>query len=93
MEKKFGALSSTENPDQIANRVKGAILAASSVIIFLAGFFLHIQLNANDVIQIASELGAVAGAIWTVYGFILWVVASIAQKKPVPLIEPVPPSV
>lgn len=67
-------LQSSQDPTQVANKVKGAILVLSSFIIFAAGAFFHVTLSANDVLQLATEIGAVVGAIWTIYGFVLNVV-------------------
>lgn len=67
-------LQSSQDPSQVANKVKGAILFASSAIIFFAAIFFHIQLSANDIITLGTELGAVAGAVWTIYGSILHLV-------------------
>lgn len=67
-------LQSSQDPTAIANKVKGAILAASFLVIFLAGNLLHITLTANDVLTLATELGSLAGAAWTIYGCILHLV-------------------
>jgi len=66
--RKFGAITSSTNPEEISNRVKGITLALSSVVILIASQFFNITLSANDVVEIATKLGAVSGAIWTVYG-------------------------
>ncbi len=71
MNKKFGALSSSQDPSQIANKVKGLILGLSSLIIFVAAQFFNIHLSANDVISLATEISGVAGAVWMIYGFVL----------------------
>lgn len=81
--RKFGSITSSQNPDEIATRVKGIILAFSSVIIFGAAQFFHITLSANDIVSLASELGSVAGAVMTLYGAGLWILAKIF-KKPLP---------
>lgn len=75
--KKYGALTSSQNPEEIATRVKGIILAMSSIIILVAGQFFHIVLSANDVISYATEIGTVSGAIYTLYGAGLWVISKI----------------
>lgn len=75
--KKYGALTSSQNPEEIATRVKGIILAMSSIIILVAGQFFHVTLSANDIISLSSELGAVAGAVYTLYGAGLWVISKI----------------
>lgn len=67
-------LQSSQDPTQVANKVKGAILLASSAIIFFAAIFFHVTLSANDVLTLASELGMIAGAIYTIYGCILHLV-------------------
>lgn len=79
--KKFGALTSSQNPDEIANKVKGIVLGTSSILILLASLLFHIQLSANDVITLATELGGVAGAIWTIYGFGLHAIAKFYELK------------
>lgn len=66
--RKFGAITSSTNPEEIATRIKGITLAMSSVIIFVAAQFFHVTLNANDVISFATEAGAVCGAVATLYG-------------------------
>lgn len=66
-----GWLQSSQDPSEVANKVKGAILLCSSLIILLATQLIHIQLNANDVITLATEGGTCAGAIWAIYGSVL----------------------
>lgn len=79
--KRFGALSSSQNPDELANRVKGTVLAFSSIIIYVAGRVFGIELGANDMVDIATLLGAVSGGIWAVYGAIIALVAKFAEKR------------
>lgn len=64
-------LQSSQDPTVVANKVKGIILAASSILIFLAAQVFHMTLTANDIIMLATELGTIAGAVWTIYGVIL----------------------
>lgn len=78
--RKFGAITSSTNSEEIAARIKGITMAMSSIIILIAAQFFHIQLAANDMISIASELGAVGGAIWTLYGAGMWIWAKIFKK-------------
>lgn len=75
-------LASSQDPTQISNRVKGVVLGLSSLIILFAGQFFHMTLSANDVISLASELGTIAGAIWAVWGGILWLL-TFFKAKPV----------
>ncbi len=75
-------IQSSQDATQVANKVRGAILFSSSALIFGAALFFHVQLNAADIITLGTELGAVAGAIWTIYGFILHVVTWFGTIKP-----------
>lgn len=81
--RKFGAITSSTNPDEVAMKVKGAILAVSSIIIFLAAQFFHITLSANDIISLASEAGTVAGAIVIVYGVGMHILSYFFKKPTV----------
>lgn len=75
MEKRLaGFLQSSQDPTEVANKIKGVILAASSIIIFVAAQLFHITLNANDVITLSTEIGTLAGAVWAIYGCILHLV-------------------
>ncbi len=75
MQKKFGALTSSQDPEQIATKVKGIILAASSIIIFLAAHFFGITLNANDIISLSTEISGIVGLTVAIYGSVLHVIA------------------
>lgn len=79
--RKFGAITSSTNPEEIANRVKGAVLALSSVIILVAAHLFGVTLNASDIVMLATEVGAVAGAVWTIYGFCIWALATYFKRS------------
>lgn len=68
----LGWLASSADPSgqTLATKVKGAILAFSSIIILVAAQLFHVQLSANDMISLATEIGAVAGAVGIVFGAI-----------------------
>ena len=70
----YGALASSQDPSQVANKVKGVILALSSIIIYVASQVFGLQLTASDVATLATQVSAVAGAIWMVYGAVLHLV-------------------
>ena len=63
-------LASSQDPTQISNTVKGAVLGVSSLIVFFAAQFFHITLTADNVLSLATELGSLAGVIWFFYGLI-----------------------
>lgn len=75
-----GIVASSQDPTEIANTVKGIVLALSSVIVFTVAQFMHITLSANDVMSLATDLGTAAGAVWTVYGLILKLVVFFGKK-------------
>lgn len=80
MQKKYGAISSSQNPEEIANKVKGIVLALSSVIIFILAHFFNVNLSASDVVSLATSLGTIAGAIWAIYGTGLHILALVFEK-------------
>jgi hypothetical protein len=72
-------LQSSQDPSQVANKVKGAILAVSSIIIFLAGQLFGVTLTSNDVLDLATQIGTIAGLVWSLYGVILAVVTRLGK--------------
>lgn len=79
-------LQSSQDPTVIATKVKGAILAVASIIMFLALHLLGITLTANDVGTLATEISTLVGAIWTIYGCVLHLITWWGTIK-----HPVPP--
>ena len=75
-------LSSSQNPDEVANKIKGAILVASSLIIMSAAYFFHITLTASDIVTLATQIGAVAGSVWAIYGAILNLITWFSKLAP-----------
>jgi hypothetical protein len=67
--RKFGALSSSINPDQLSATVSGVILALSGFIIWGAGQ-LNIPITNTNIGIFASQLGIAVGALWTLYGLL-----------------------
>ena len=66
--RRFGALSSSEDPNQLAARVKGVILALSGLIIwfFMAAF--KISVTPADVTELATAVSEMVAATWVIYG-------------------------
>lgn len=82
MERKLaGILQSSQDPSQVANKVKGTILAFSGVVILVAARIFHITLTADDVVQLAGEIGTLAGAIWAIYGCVLNLITWLGTVK------------
>lgn len=78
--KKFGAITSSIDPEEIATKVKGIVLGLSGVIIFLGATFFHITLSANDIITLATELSMVAGAVVFLYGIGMHILAHFFKQ-------------
>ena len=77
----YGALQSSQDPTEVANKVKGIVLALSSLIMLAGAAFFHVTLTANDVVTLAGELGTLAGAVWAIYGVVLHLVTFFGSKK------------
>jgi len=78
--RKFGALTSSQNPEQLANKVKGIVLALSSIIILLASKLFGVQLSPTDMVSLATQVGTIAGGVWAVYGSVLHVITLFYKK-------------
>lgn len=76
-----GWAASSSNPEEVSNRVKGIILALSSIIIFLGTNLFGINLSPQDVVDLAGQLGVVAGFIWGLWGAGIALVRFIAEKR------------
>lgn len=79
MQKRFGAFSSSTNPEQVANTVKGIITGLSGVILVVLPLW-GISATADQIANVAGQLGIAAGALWTLYGLGMKLVAYFAQK-------------
>lgn len=77
----LGAVASSSDPTEISNRIKGIVLGLSGVIIFLAGNLLNITLSPADIVDLATQLAMIGGAIWTVWGGILALIRKFATVR------------
>ena len=79
---RYGALSSSTDPTQVANTVKGIIVALSGlllVVLPLAG----ISVTAEQLTTLAGNVGIAAGALWTLYGLGMKAVAHFTKQTTV----------
>jgi hypothetical protein len=79
MNRKFGALSSSEDPQKLADTVKGIIIGASTLIIFIAqqmGF----EIASETITQMAVVLGAAISSVWTLYGIVKKIVIAVRAR-------------
>lgn len=86
-EKRFGAFSSSEDPQKLADTVKGAIISISSVIIFI-GAWKGITVDQAGIEAFAQQIGTTVsavtfavGTVWTTYGLIKKGVMKLVEKK------------
>jgi capsular polysaccharide biosynthesis protein len=68
-EKKLGAwAASSSNPEEVSNRIKGIVVALSGLIIFAAAQFFNVQLTAQDVVELGTQLSVLGGLVFSLYG-------------------------
>ncbi len=67
--KRFGAFSSSENPDALADTVKGVILGLASVIL-LVSHWLGLNIGTAEITNFAIGAGTAASSLWIAYGLI-----------------------
>lgn len=63
-------MQSSADPAQVSATVSGTILSASALIIWIAMRAFHVQLEADDVIALSTQIGTIVGAVWALYGLI-----------------------
>lgn len=64
-------IQSSQDPSQVANTIKGIVVGASALIIFLAAQIFHLTLSSTDVLTLGTELGMVVGGIYGLYGLLM----------------------
>jgi hypothetical protein len=79
MQRKFGALSSSEDPQKLADTVKGIIIGAATLIIFVAQQF-GFEVATENITEMAVVLGAAISSVWTLYGIIKKIVIAVRAK-------------
>ena len=78
--RKFGALSSSENPEALSATVKGAILSVASLILFAAKW-LDVPFTETDVVNLATNAGMAAGSLWFLFGVLRKLVVRFTFKS------------
>ena len=68
-------LASSEDPTEIAARVKALVLMFSGLITFVAARYYGIEMTPDDVISLASEVSIIVGFIYMIWASILRVLA------------------
>lgn len=78
--RKFGALTSSVDPEKLAMTVSGLIISSASLIVLIAGRF-GFPLTVEQLTTYAGELGTAVGFIVTTYGLIRKLVVKIATRN------------
>lgn len=82
MKQNLGAwAASSGDATEVSGRIKGAVFALSAIIIFVAAEVFGITLTPADVIDLGTMLGAVGGAMFSLYGAGLALVRWAATVK------------
>lgn len=86
-EKRFGSFSSSEDPQKLADTVKGAIISISSILIFI-GAYKGITVDQAGVEAFAQQIGTTVsavttaiGLVWTTYGLLKKGLMKLVEKK------------
>lgn len=85
MERKYGAFTSSEDYNKLADTVKGALIGASSIIIFVASLK-GITVTEAGIMQFAQQAGTTIGAFGTVVGGI-WTLYGLLKKGIIALVK------
>ena len=87
MDKKYGAFSSSEDYNKLADTVRGVIVSLSSIIIFV-GALKGFPVSNDQIIQFAQQAGTTIGAfgtavgsIWTMYGLIKKIIVKLTKTQ------------
>ncbi|MEK7578269.1 MAG: hypothetical protein AAB456_00925 [Patescibacteria group bacterium] len=78
--KRFGALSSSTDPSQLAATVQALILAAGTIIIMIAGW-LGIVIVDAQITAFATQVGLAVSSLWFLYGVLRKVVVRLFEQK------------
>ncbi len=76
---RFGALSSSVNPQELAASVQGGITAVAALIVLVLGMF-GVPVAEAEITQIAAQAGTAVGAIWALFGLVRKIVVRFSQR-------------
>ncbi len=68
--RRFGAFSSSENPEELGSTVKAFILGIGVIVIYLVQLVFHVQWTPENINQFATEAGTLVTATWMAYGLV-----------------------
>lgn len=74
-------LASSQDPTVVSNKIRGVVLMFSGVIILVLSQVTGVHLTSNDMITFSSEVGAVGGLMWALFGAIMHLLMWLGSKK------------
>lgn len=77
--RRFGVLSSSEDPTKLADTVKGLIIGAGVLIIYLARL-LGFEITTEQITNAAIVIGTAISSVWVAYGLLKKVVIALFTK-------------
>lgn len=92
-EKRFGAFSSSVNPQKLAASVEGAIATIASLLVF-AGFFdaatattllSHVNALVTDIMVLIPLVSGMASLCYTIFGLLRKAVVAFSSRKSAPV--------
>ena len=78
--RRFGAFSSSTDPEKLGNTVRSVILALSTTLLLLTSWF-GFTLTDNQITEFAVQAGYGASSLWFFYGLLQKAVVRFAEKK------------
>lgn len=69
MDKKYGFLSSSEDPQKLGDTVKGIILGAGVFLIAVARYY-GFEITSLQITDLAIGAGSAVSAVWVAYGLV-----------------------
>ena len=77
--RRFGALSSSTDPEKLGMTVQGFIMGVGTLVIFVAGY-LGIQIGTEEVTTLAVQLGSIITSLMLAFGAVRKLIVWINEK-------------
>lgn len=74
-------IASSTDSTKVANTIKGVLLSASGVIVYLLTTLFHITLSPSDMTSWVEAISMVGGGVWAIYGLLHKGVATLGRVR------------
>lgn len=78
--RKFGAFSSSEDPQKLGDTIKALIIAASVGIIFI-GHALGFEIGTESITQFAMAAGTAVSSVWFIFGVLKKIIVAVTKRS------------